>query len=226
MKQDFYKKEKNMEIGEVVKSRRTGQKYRVVEVNKKHKCAYVCVPVNPERYTFFDNEVTAATDKSWEGCTIQNIKKLDENTPEGCIIDSDTILADLLEKCNYQETGLAHEIFDIYKNSTDKEAVKKLFHVFTDVEFEYKGIEFKAQICLLDTGKVMISFRVPKNELEQNLCKGLLNSRGTKLDIKINHLPMCANVDTCSFAILKGSSLFSDFSITVENNLILREDSI
>ena len=79
---------------------------------------------------------------------------------------------------------------------------------------------------LLDTGKVMISFRVPKNELEQNLCKGLLNSRGTKLDIKINHLPMCANVDTCSFAILKGSSLFSDFSITVENNLILREDSI
>ena len=44
---------------------------------------------------------------------------------------------------------------------------------FTDVEFEYKGIEFKAQICLLDTGKVMISFRVPKNELEQNLCKGL-----------------------------------------------------
>ena len=89
---------------------------------------------------------------------------------------------------------------------------------FTDVEFEYKGIEFQAQICLLDTGKVMISFRVPKNELEQNLCKGLLNSRGTKLDIKINHLPMCA--------ILKGSSLFSDFSITVENNLILREDSI
>mgnify|MGYP003366824379 CR=1 FL=1 len=159
-----------MKIGDVVKSRRTGQKYRVVEVNKKHKCAYVCVPVNPERYTFFDNEVTAATDKSWEGCTIQNIKKLDENTPEGCIIDSDTILADLLEswegctiqnikkldentpegciidsdtiladlleKCNYQETGLAHEIFDIYKNSTDKEAVKKLFHVFTDVEFD------------------------------------------------------------------------------------------
>ena len=97
---------------------------------------------------------------------------------------------------------------------------------FTDVEFEYKGIEFKAQIWLLDTGKVMISFRVPKNELEQNLCKGLLNSPGTKFDIKINHLPMCANVDTCSFAILKGSSLFSDFSITVENKLILREDSI
>ena len=89
-----------MKIGDVVKSRRTGQKYRVVEVNKKHKCAYVCVPVNPERYTFFDNEVTAATDKSWEGRAIQNIKKLDENTPEGCIIDSDTILADLLEKCN------------------------------------------------------------------------------------------------------------------------------
>ena len=82
----------------------------------------------------------------------------------------------------------------------------------------------KTQIVTPDQD--LSSFRVPKNELEQNLCKGLLNSRGTKLDIKINHLPMCANVDTCSFAILKGSSLFSDFSITVENNLILREDSI
>ena len=62
---------------------------------------------------------------------------------------------------------------------------------FTDVEFEYKGIEFKAQICLLDTGKVMISFRVPKNELEQNLCKGLLNSRGTKLDKNKSFTNVC-----------------------------------
>ena len=124
-----------MKIGDIVKSRHTGQEYRVVEMNKKHKCAYVCVPINPEKYTFFDDEVTATTDKSWEGRAIQNIKKLDENTPEGCIIDSDTILADLLEQCNYQETGLAHEIFDIYKNSADKEAVKKLFYIFTDMEF-------------------------------------------------------------------------------------------
>ena len=72
---------------------------------------------------------------------------------------------------------------------------------FTDVEFEYKGIEFKAQICLLDTGKVMISFRVPKNELEQNLCKGLLNSRGTKLDIKINHLPILKQTQSLSFCV-------------------------
>ena len=56
---------------------------------------------------------------------------------------------------------------------------------FTDVEFEYKGIEFKAQICLFVTVIMIISFRVPKHELEQNLCKGLFNSRGTKLDIKI-----------------------------------------
>lgn len=81
---------------------------------------------------FFDDEVTATTDKSWEGRAIQNIKKLDENTPEGCIIDSDTILADLLEQCNYQETGLAHEIFDIYKNSADKEAVKN-YSIFLQI---------------------------------------------------------------------------------------------
>lgn len=102
---------------------------------------------------------------------------------------------------------------------------EKLPH-FTDVEFEYKGIEFQAQLCLLYTGKVMISFRVPKSELAQNLCRGLLNSRGTKLNIKINRLPLCANVDTCSFAVPNGSLLFSDFSITIENNLVFREDSI
>ena len=43
-----------MKIGDIVKSRHTGQEYRVVEMNKKHKCAYVCVPINPEKYTFFD----------------------------------------------------------------------------------------------------------------------------------------------------------------------------
>ena len=40
-----------MKIGDIVKSRHTGQEYRVVEMNKKHKCAYVCVPINPEKYT-------------------------------------------------------------------------------------------------------------------------------------------------------------------------------
>lgn len=97
---------------------------------------------------------------------------------------------------------------------------------FTDIEFECKGVILQAQLCLLDTGKVMISFHVSKSEREQNLCRNLLYSRGTKLDIKINHLPMYANVDTCSFAAPKGSSLFSDFSITIENNLSFRDDSI
>ena len=41
-----------MKIGDIVKSRHTEQEYKVVEVNKKHKCAYVCVPINPEKYTF------------------------------------------------------------------------------------------------------------------------------------------------------------------------------
>lgn len=45
-----------MKIGDIVKSRHTGQEYRVVEMNKKHKCAYVCVPLNPEKYTFFDDK--------------------------------------------------------------------------------------------------------------------------------------------------------------------------
>ena len=30
-----------MKIGDIVKSRHTEQEYKVVEVNKKHKCAYL-----------------------------------------------------------------------------------------------------------------------------------------------------------------------------------------
>lgn len=105
---------------------------------------------------------------------------------------------------------------------------------FRDIEFECSGVILQAQICLLPTGKVMISFHVSKSEEEQNLCKSLVHSRGTKLDMKINHLPMYATVDTCTFAADNGSSFFSDgsfsgsftdCSITIQNNLIYRDSS-
>ena len=52
------------------------------------------------------------------------------------IIDSDTILADLLLNVDNEVTGFSQDIFNIYKRSKDKDAVKQMFFEFTDMEFD------------------------------------------------------------------------------------------
>ena len=64
-----------MKIGDIVKSRHTGQEYRVVEMNKKHKCAYVCVPINPEKYTFFD-DINLDENADYKVCIYEDASKL------------------------------------------------------------------------------------------------------------------------------------------------------
>lgn len=72
---------------------------------------------------------------------LEEVRKLNNNTPDGNIIDADTLLADITEqnvsekegmRCN----GLAEEIFGIWGYSSDKEAVESIFFTFTDVEFK------------------------------------------------------------------------------------------
>lgn len=75
-------------------------------------------------------------DYTWEESTIESIKELAKNTPEGGIIDPDTLLADILDEADHEVSGLAQEIFKIFEKSTDKEAVKALFYTFTGVEFD------------------------------------------------------------------------------------------
>lgn len=67
---------------------------------------------------------------------IRKVEILNDNTPNGKIIDADTILADLVENCDYQFTGFAQNIFNIWKRSSDKRAVKQMFFEFTGIEFE------------------------------------------------------------------------------------------
>ena len=67
---------------------------------------------------------------------VEQVEELNNNTPDGIIIDADTILVDLIEKCNYEFNGFAQDIFNIWKNSNDKPAVAQMFYEFTDVEFE------------------------------------------------------------------------------------------
>lgn len=67
---------------------------------------------------------------------IRQIELLNSNTPNGMIIDSDTILADLLQDVDNEVTGFSQDIFNIYKRSKDKDAVKQMFFEFTGTEFD------------------------------------------------------------------------------------------
>lgn len=69
---------------------------------------------------------------------IRQVEFLNGNalTIEGSITDSDTILCDLLQNVDNEVSGLSQEIFNIYKESKDKNAVKQIFLTFTDMKFD------------------------------------------------------------------------------------------
>lgn len=66
---------------------------------------------------------------------IKEVEELNNNTPDGRIVDGDTILADLIESNDFELSGMCQDIFNIWKNTTDKEAVEQMFFEFTGVEF-------------------------------------------------------------------------------------------
>lgn len=67
---------------------------------------------------------------------IRQVELLNGGIPDGGIVDADTILCDLLQDVDNETSGLSQEIFNIYKRSKDKEAVKQMFLTFTDMEFD------------------------------------------------------------------------------------------
>lgn len=66
---------------------------------------------------------------------IEQVEKLNDNTPDGMIVDADTILVDMIESCDYRFSGFSQDIFNIWKDSKDKKAVEQMFYEFTDMEF-------------------------------------------------------------------------------------------
>lgn len=74
--------------------------------------------------------------EDWILDMIDEVEKLNSNTPDGQIIDSDTILVDLIENNDFEFSGFSQDIFNIYKESKDKDTVKKMFYEFTGIEFD------------------------------------------------------------------------------------------
>lgn len=67
---------------------------------------------------------------------IDQVEELYSNTPYGRIIDSDTILADLMDRADFKVTDESLKLFDIFKNTNDKQAFLEMFYFFTDTPFE------------------------------------------------------------------------------------------
>ena len=55
---------------------------------------------------------------------VEGKQELTINTPNGVIRDADTILEDYLDNRETEISGIAEEVFGIYKNTTDKESVE------------------------------------------------------------------------------------------------------
>lgn len=71
----------------------------------------------------------------WIEDIIIEVENLNYNTPDGQVIDADTILVDLIEENYYGFSGFAQDIFNIWRESTDKDSVEKMFYEFTNMEF-------------------------------------------------------------------------------------------
>lgn len=67
---------------------------------------------------------------------LNKVEELNANVPDGIVKDADTILVDMVQENDFEITGIAQDIFNIWRNSSDKKAVEQMFFEFTDVEFK------------------------------------------------------------------------------------------
>ena len=80
-------------------------------------------------------------------------REFTNNTPDGPVVDGDTILCDIMQNVAFDETGLADEIFDIWLNSSDRQSVESLFQIFADMSFEDYVLSCIAKTTRKETSK-------------------------------------------------------------------------
>ena len=80
-------------------------------------------------------------------------REFTNNTPDGPVVDADTILCDIMQDVAFDETGLADEIFNIWLSSSDRVSVENLFETFTGVSFECYILSCIARTTRREAGK-------------------------------------------------------------------------
>lgn len=68
-------------------------------------------------------------------CAIQTVEDMAEHLPNGLMRDADTVLADIMQEANFEINGLAKDIFNIWRKSSDRKSVEQMFFEITDYEF-------------------------------------------------------------------------------------------
>ena len=63
-------------------------------------------------------------------------KTLAEHLPNGLMRDADTVLADIMQEANFEINGLAKDIFNIWRKSSDRKSVEQMFFELTDYNFQ------------------------------------------------------------------------------------------
>jgi hypothetical protein len=70
---------------------------------------------------------------------IEQVEELNDKSAEMAYgIDADTILCDLMDESDFEVSGLAQDIFDMWKrkDNSGRKAVEQMFYLFTEVEFD------------------------------------------------------------------------------------------
>lgn len=67
---------------------------------------------------------------------VQKVLEQLNNTPNGVVIDADTILADLIDDADFEVSGLAAELLSIWDKSGDRASIEQMFCLITGCAFE------------------------------------------------------------------------------------------
>ena len=65
-----------------------------------------------------------------------SVKSLAAGTPDGVVRDADTVLKDVMDAADFEITGLASEIIDIWLAAKDRGAAAAMFQAVSGVGFE------------------------------------------------------------------------------------------
>lgn len=112
---------------------------------------------------------------------LQEVERLNNNTPNGVIIDTDTILADIIKEADFEVTGLAQEIFNTWRRSSDKKSVEEVFYSLTGIEFANYLLKCQKELSRYQKREEVIEVSKIRQQIMKELKNGKDQVEKTKL---------------------------------------------